>query len=486
MATRPKAAETGKKLFVGPRFRRIRQQLGLSQTQIAEGLGMSPSYINLIERNQRPVTAQLLLRLAETYDLDLRDLATADEDRFFAELNEIFSDPLFRQIDLPKQELRDLAELAPGVTHALQRLYAAYTEARRGETMVAAQIADRAGSAPYEANPIERVRDLIEANRNYFPEIEQAAEMLRDEINVASQDLFAALSTRLREKHSASVRIMPVDVMRETLRRWDRHRRQILISELVDQPGRVFQLAFQLGIAEQGPLFDNIVSRAGALDDTSRRLYRITLANYFAAAAMMPYQPFHAAAESLGYDVHVLGQRFNASFEQVCHRLTTLQRPTARGVPFFMLRVDNAGNVSKRFSSGTFPFSKFGGTCPLWNVHSTFDTPDRLLRQIVELPDGSKYFSIAQMVRRPVAPHPQPQPRFAIGLGCELRHASRLVYAGGFDLENSQGTPIGVNCRLCEREDCSQRAEPPLTRSLILDENTRRLSSFSFSNAREL
>ena len=218
MATRPKASDTGKKLFVGPRFRRIRQQLGLSQTQIAEGLGMSPSYINLIERNQRPVTAQLLLRLAETYDLDLRDLATADEDRFFAELNEIFSDPLFRQIDLPKQELRDLAELAPGVTHALQRLYAAYTEARRGETMVAAQIADRTDGARFEANPIERVRDLVEANRNYFPDLEQAAEALRDEINVTTQDLFAALATRLREKHSATVRIMPVDVMRETLR----------------------------------------------------------------------------------------------------------------------------------------------------------------------------------------------------------------------------------------------------------------------------
>ncbi len=237
MATRPAVTNTGKKLFVGPRFRRIRQQLGLSQTQIAEGLGMSPSYINLIERNQRPVTAQLLLRLAETYDLDLRDLATTDDDRFFAELNEIFSDPLFRQIDLPKQELRDLAELAPGVTHALQRLYAAYTEARRGETMVAAQIADRTDGARFEANPIERVRDLIEANRNYFPELEQAAEAVRDEIDVASQDLFTALTTRLREKHSATVRIMPVDVMRETLRRWDRHRRQILISELVDPPG---------------------------------------------------------------------------------------------------------------------------------------------------------------------------------------------------------------------------------------------------------
>ena len=479
-------ADSGKKLFVGPRFRRIRQQLGLSQTQIAEGLGISPSYINLIERNQRPGTAQILLRLAETYDLDLRDLATADEDRFFAELNEIFSDPLFRQIELPKQELRDLAELCPGVTHALQRLYAAYTEARRGETMVAAQMADRDEGARFEANPIERVRDLIEANRNYFPELETAAENLRDELNVPAEELFAALSARLREKHSILTRIMPVDVMRETLRRFDRHRRQLLISELVDSPGRAFQIAFQIGLTECSSAMETIIGRAGPLDDAPRRLYRITLANYFAAAAMMPYQPFQSAAEALGYDLNILSQRFNAGFEQVCHRLTTLQRPNARGVPFFMLRVDNAGNVSKRFSSGTFPFSKFGGTCPLWNVHSTFDTPDRLLSQVIELPDGTRYFSIAQVVRRTATPHAQAPPRFAISLGCEIRHASKLVYASGLKLEATEGTPIGVNCRLCERENCSQRAEPPITRTLILDENTRRMSSFVFSNAREL
>src|SRR6201986_1241026 len=254
------AGDSGKKLFVGPRFRRIRQQLGLSQTEIAQGPGISPSYINLNQRNQRPVTAQILLRLAETYDLDLRDLATADEDRFFAELNEIFSDPLFRQIDLPKQELRDLAELCPGVTHALQRLYAAYTEARRGETLVAAQMADREGTT-YEANPIERVRDLIEANRNYFGELEQAAEALRDELNVSAEGLFAALATRLREKHSIQTRIMPVDVMRETLRRFDRHRRQLLISELIDAPGRTFQLAFQIALTECGTHFETILSK---------------------------------------------------------------------------------------------------------------------------------------------------------------------------------------------------------------------------------
>lgn len=480
--------ETGRKLFVGPRFRRLRKQLNLSQTQIAEGLGLSPSYINLIERNQRPVTAQMLLRLAETYDLDLRDLATSDEDRFFAELNEIFSDPLFRQIDLPKQELRDLAELCPGVTHALQRVYAAYTEARRGETLVAAQFADRdkGGGHDYEANPIERVRDLIEANRNYFPELETAAEAVRDEMDTDAQGLRAALINRLREKHSTTVRIMPVDVMRETLRRWDRHRRQVLISELVDSAGRTFQLAMQLGLSEAGPLFDSIINRAGPLDDTTRKLYRITLANYYAAAVMMPYQAFLSAAETLGYDLYVLTRRFNAGFEQVCHRLTTLQRPNARGVPFFLLRVDNAGNVSKRFSSGTFPFSKFGGTCPLWNVHSTFDTPDRLLQQIIELPDGSRYFSIAQTLRRPAVPWPHVQPRFAIGLGCEIRHASKLVYTAGLDLERAEGTPIGVNCRLCERENCSQRAEPPLTRTLILDETTRRVSSFAFSSARDM
>ena len=346
------AGDSAKKLFVGPRFRRIRQQLGLSQTQMAEGLEISPSYINLIERNQRPVTAQLLLRLAETYDLDLRDLATADEDRFFAELNEIFSDPLFRQIDLPKQELRDLAELCPGVTHSLQRLYAAYTEARRGETMVAAQMADRDEGTRYEANPIERIRDLIEANRNYFPELEQSAESLRDELNVPVEELFAALAARLREKHSVVTRIMPVDVMRETLRRFDRHRRQLLISELVDGPGRAFQLAFQIGLAECSGSFDAIVNRAGPLDDTPRRLYRITLANYFAAAVMMPYQAFHGAAEALNYDVHVLAQRFNAGFEQVCHRLTTLQRPNARGVPFFLLRFPPRDATASRTGEG--------------------------------------------------------------------------------------------------------------------------------------
>jgi predicted transcriptional regulator/transcriptional regulator with XRE-family HTH domain len=476
----------GRKLFVGPRFRRIRRQLGLSQTQMAAGLGISPSYVNLIERNQRPVSAQILLRLAETYDLDLRDLAGGDDDRAFADLNEVFSDPLFRPIEVPKQELRDLAELCPGVAHGLQRLYAAYVEARRGETMAASRFAGRDEGPRYEANPVERVRDLIEANRNHFPALDVAAEALRDELDVPAHDLFRALSERLRTRHGILVRVLPIDVMRDTLRRFDRHRRHLLISELVDVPGRAFQAAFQLALMEAAPALDEVIARTEERAEGVRRLLRISLANYFAGAVMMPYGRFHDAAEALAYDIGLLGQRFGASFEQVCHRLTTLQRPTARGVPFFMLRVDHAGNVSKRFSSGTFPFSKFGGTCPLWNVHAAFDTPGKVVTQVIELPDGSRYFSIAQTVRRPVAPYAQPQPRYTIGLGCELKHASRLVYSMGMDLATADATPIGVTCRLCERVNCSQRAEPPLTREIVFDETTRGISPFQFSAAREL
>ena len=282
-----------------PRFRRIRQQLGLSQTQIAEGLGISPSYINLIERNQRPVTAQLLLRLAETYDLDLRDLATADEDRFFAELNEMFSDPLFRQIDLPKQELRDLAELCPGVTHALQRLYAAYTEARRGETLVAAQFADRDEDGARATKPTRSsgCATCSKPTATIFPSSSRPPKSLRDEMSdLAPPDLFAALCQRGCAKSipasSASCRST------SCAKRYGAGTAiagSLLISELIEPSGRVFQFALQIGLAECGPVIDAIITRSGALDETARRLYRVTLANYFAAAVMMPYQAFHSA-----------------------------------------------------------------------------------------------------------------------------------------------------------------------------------------------
>src|SRR6266511_1537307 len=258
--------ESGAKLFIGPRFRRLRRQLGLSQTQMADELGVSPSYVNLIERNQRPVTAQILLKMAQAFDIHMLDLEAADQVRFFTELNEVFSDPLFRQIELPKQELRDLVELCPDAANAVQRLYRAYVEARRGESMAAARLAGRDDAPSQETNPVERVRDLIEANRNHFPALETAAETLRDELDAPAHELFRALSERLRERHGILVRILPVDVMRDTLRRYAQHRKQLLLSELLDGAGCVFQAAFQLALAEAKAPIDQIIAGSGALD----------------------------------------------------------------------------------------------------------------------------------------------------------------------------------------------------------------------------
>jgi predicted transcriptional regulator len=248
----------------------------------------------------------------------------------------------------------------------------------------------------------------------------------------------------------------------------------------LDQPGRIFQSAYQLALMEaRGPI-DQIIASAGLSDDIACKLLRINLANYFAASVMMPYGRFHTAAEQAGYDLNILMSRFSASFEQIAHRLTTLQRQGARGIPFFLIRVDQAGNVSKRFSAGRFHFAKYGGTCPLWTIHSSFQTPGQLHTQIVEMPDGTRYFSVSRTVRNYTAPWGEAEPQFALALGCELKYARHLVYAKGLDLANPDSTPIGVNCALCDRSACRQRSQPPVNKNLIIDERTRGPYPFRF------
>jgi predicted transcriptional regulator/DNA-binding XRE family transcriptional regulator len=474
-------AEDGRKLFVGPRLKRLRRERNLSQVRMAEELGLSPSYLNLMERNQRPITAQVLIRLSHAYSLDPREFATDDHERGITELEEIFADPLFRSAPVSRGELREMVENAPSVADAVNRLYRAYLAMRGAGDIASPSLRDRdrAEDAPQE-NPVDRVRDLIHEAKNHFPALDEAAEALASELQLTGHEPFFAIADRLRAKHGVRVRVMPIDVMSDSLRRYDHHRRQLLISELVDGSGRTFQAAYQLAFAEMRATIDSLASRLEPRDGPARRLLNISFGNYFAGALMMPYAKFHAAAEAMGYDVDVLSARFGASFEQVAHRLTTLARPGARGIPFFLVRVDSAGNVSKRFSSGRFPFSQYGGTCPLWNVHATFKSPGQIVTQIVELPDTSRWFSIARAVRRASNPWGMPDPQFAVGLGCELKYAHRLVYARGLDLTAPDPTPIGINCRLCERLACPQRAAPPLMHALKVDEMTRGVSPFTF------
>ncbi|WP_036255594.1 helix-turn-helix domain-containing protein [Methylocapsa acidiphila] len=474
--------EAPRKIFAGPRLKRLRRDRRLTQARMAEELDVSPSYLNLMERNQRPITVQVLIRLADVYGVDPRDFMEGEAEQSVGELEQILADPLFRDGAVPRAEMRDAAEHSPALLAAMLRLYRAYASAREaGEAgVLATPDPDHAGARLGE-NPIERIRSILQDARNHFPELDEAAEAFAADLP-PGRELFFALSDHLRARHGIRVRALPLEVMGDRLRWYDHHRRQLMICEVMDQPGRTFQTAYQLALSEFGDLLSETAMRLAPADELSRKLLRVTLANYFAGAVMMPYARFHEAAELLAYDCEVLAARFSASFEQVAHRLTTLARPNARGVPFFLVRVDMAGNVSKRFSSGRFPFAHSGGTCPLWNIHAAFTDPGRILTQIVELTDGSQWFSIARTVRRAIAPWGAIEPRFAIGLGCELKYARRLVYAKKIDHKAAEPVPIGVNCRLCDRPACPQRAAPPALRPLTVDETMRSVSPFTFKD----
>jgi predicted transcriptional regulator len=470
-----------RKLFLGGRLKRLRRDLGLNQSRMAEDLGLSPSYLNLMERNQRPVTAQVLLRLAEAYDLDLRAFSAAGDAAGAGELGEVLTDELFRDLMIPRHEVAEVGENAPGVAEAITRLYQAYLDQRR---IAALGAADPSQDAPGGAGPTPSawVRDYIQDQRNYFPELEEAAETLAGALASQPQEFAAAGRARL-EGHGIKVQVGSVELMSGFVRRYDYHRRRLYLSEMLAPSGRAFAIAYQLALTEHGELIGAHAERATPPDRPTRNLLRVSLANYLAGALLMPYPAFQEAAEASGCDLELLCARFAVSFEQACHRLTTLARQGARGVPFFMLRVDAAGNISKRFAGAAFPFSRFGGTCPRWNIHAAFKSPRRIITQIVETPDGARYFTFARTVPRIAAGGETEEADLAIGMGCELKHASRLVYARGMDLTDPAVTAIGPACRICERPNCAQRAAEPVTRTLTIYDYQKSLTPYPFTSA---
>jgi predicted transcriptional regulator/transcriptional regulator with XRE-family HTH domain len=469
-----------RKLFLGPRLRRLRRDLGLTQTRMAEDLGISPSYLNHLERNQRPVTAQVLLRLAEVYDIDIRSLSADHEAAGARDLTEVFADPLFRDLGVARHEVAEVADNAPGVADAIVRLYRAYADRRRLAEFGGPFRAEE-GVEGLALTPSDWVRDYIQGQRNFFPELDEAGEALAAELKAEPHGFADAARERLAARHGIQTRIVPADVLPDSVRRYDHHRRRLMISELLGEAGRTFSIAYQLALAEHDAALTAMVERAAPPDGPTRRLLKVSLANYLAAAGMMPYEAFREACEKTSHDIELISARFAASFEQVCHRLTTLSRPTSRGIPFFMLRVDSAGNISKRFAGASFPFSRFGGSCPRWRVHEAFRTPGRMVTQIVETPDGARYFTLARTAPRIAGPYADEDAGLAIGLGCELKYAPRLTYSRGLDLAEPAVTEIGPACRVCERPACPQRAAEPLGRTLMVDDFTKSISPYPFA-----
>lgn len=452
---------------LGAKVRSLRRREQLTQAQLAERLGISTSYVNLIEHNRRPLTASLLIKLATSFEVDLQAFAAADDERLGAELLEAFADPIFEDLDLTGNEVREVAAQVPSVGQAVLTLYEAFKKSRETLESLAAQ-------AP-TPTPSEEVSALIHAHRNHFKRIEDEAEALSHQAALYGIAIDTPLVFHLRAEKRFDVQTRPVEEMGGALRRFDPRRKVLTLSEALPQHSRGFQIAHTAALQGHAPSIDAIIAENG-VSEGARPLARVVLANYFAAAVMMPYQRFLNAAEELRYDIERLCHKFYAGFEQVCHRLTTLNRPGASGVPFHLVRVDIAGNISKRFSASGIQIARFSGACPRWNVHAAFTTPGRIRVQVSEMPDGAVYFCVARTIERAGAGFRDPHVVHAIGLGCRAEFANKLVYADHVTLDPAVAVRVGSTCRLCPRLDCAQRAVPPLNAPLAVDEHVRGLS----------
>ena len=460
------------KLFLGQRLRRLRRDREMSQTDMAQSLGISPSYLNHLERNQRPVTAALLLRLAEQYDVDVRSFAAGGGTRTSPEaLTEIFSDSLLSDLGVPRYELVEIANNSPSVADAISRLYRAIKEEGR--------LSELGSDDPRSAvTPENWVRDYIQQHRNHYPILEDAAETLggalSDPLSMAEP-----MRRRLKDAWGINASVVPQSDLGNVSQIFDPDRRAFLISSQLRAENRTFALAYQLSLVEFADVIERMVADAAPPDEGVRQLLHMSLANYAAGAIMMPYGRFLAAAESYRYSIDRLCGEFGANVEQVAHRLTTLSRPGARGVPFFMLRVDPAGNISKRYAGENFPFSRFGGTCPRWNLHMAFQAPGQAMTQLIETPDGKRYFTVSRAIERPINTEVS-SGLLGLGLGCDIKYAHKLHCAEVYDLANAPVTPVGPACTICPRVDCAYRAAPPAGRMLAVDRTKKSISPFPF------
>jgi predicted transcriptional regulator/transcriptional regulator with XRE-family HTH domain len=465
-----------RKAFMGVRLKRLREERGLTQSALAKALDLSSSYLNQLEKNQRPLTVPILLKINAVFGVDVQMFSEDDEARLVSQLRDALSE-MGTAEDIALAELRELSNNMPAVARAFLALHGRYRAAMERADVLAARFGDDAPAAPLM--PFEEVRDFFYARRNHIDVLDRAAERIFVESGGSIGDMSGALVNRFKGKHGIRV-VIDRDAHPRAQRRYEASAKTIAIAGHLRPAQQAFQLATQLAFIECGEALDELTSNVPFANPETRGLTRIGLANYFAGALILPYGPYLEAAEALRYDIEQLGRRFGVGFETACHRLSTLQRADAPGVPFFFARVDRAGNMSKRQSATDFHFSRVGGTCPLWNVYEAFANPGRVLVQLAEMPDSRTYLCVARTVSRGQGGYGTPNKTFAVALGCDLRHAERLVYSRGLDLKNREArTPIGVGCKICEREACPQRAFPAIGRPLEIDETAHRFAPYS-------
>lgn len=456
------------RIFAGPAIRRLRRAANLTQAGMAAVLDISPSYLNLLERGQRPLSAALIVRLADKFGFEAASLADDPVGGGVAALRRRLADPRFSDFDIDPREIEEWIATAPGIAAAFAHLY----DSGANDGHPKSDFAD-------EAEPVRLVRREIERWSNYFADLDAQAEGLADDLRLVNPDIFGAISERLRARHQIAIRILPIDVMPGHLRRLDLHARQYQLSELLPVASRSFQAAILLAQLEARAEIDALVAGAALPDRSAMRMFRRHLSQYFAAAVIMPYARFLRSCETTGYDVGLLERRFGVGFEQMAHRLTTLQRVGARGLPFMMLRADRAGQVSKRYAGASGSALVDGAIrCARWPVHLAFERPGDLVVDRVELEDSTRWISLARTVDSPARDDHGQNARFVIVLAIEERLAGAM---SAIAPQSGHSVPIGLGCGRCTRPACIQRASPPITRTILVNERERGISAFDFS-----
>ncbi|PPR53545.1 MAG: HTH-type transcriptional regulator RamB [Alphaproteobacteria bacterium MarineAlpha5_Bin6] len=475
--------ETNNLSNIGSKIRKERRVKGFTQSDLSKKLEISASYLNLIESGRRTITVPLLIRIGNELGISLKDLTVESNKRLLSDVMDVLSNELFEDLDITNQETTEFISNNPSIAKALLTLNDSY-KSFRDDTQNRLEKLDVESSIRENKStrlPVEIVSDFLQENKNYFDSLEKIAEKIREKIyfDEGHRTIGHSLIQYLLKEHNIKVKVASPEDSEKSVKFFDKDKKILFLSEMLTYSARNFHLAYQIGYFDAQLTIDKIIKDNKIFSEELISLLKISLLNYFAAALLMPYDSFLLKAKKYKYDIEILMHHFAASFEQVTHRLTNLQRPGNSGVPFHFLKTDIAGNVSKRFSLSGIHIPRHGGSCPRWNVYIAFMNPGKIHPQISKMPDGKVYFCIARAFEKGIEKYGMPKSFVSIGLGCDVQYAKELTYSEGMDLSNKNlETPIGVSCRICPRLDCQQRAFPPIDKDLKLDIISRGTSPY--------
>jgi hypothetical protein len=464
---------------IGPKIKAFRRQIGMQANKLAEELDISPSYLNLIEKGKRKIDGDLLIKVCEKLRIELSDLTSKTDLNLENNISELLGDELFEDLDILGPEVKDLVNTNPKIAKALIKLGDNFKQKDHEIVNKLENISGKIIDSRKAAFPGEVISDFLQENKNFFPKLENFANNIFEKVKQNNRTRYIALCDFLKSEYDIVVKDVIPEEGKPFSKIYKARQKELFLSDYLSIETKKLHAAAQISQQGASKEIDEYLSTFNFPSEEAKKLTRVALLNYCGAAILMPYKLFHKECKELKYDLELLQNTFATSFEQVAHRVTCLQDSSLPGIPFHFLRVDVAGNISKRFSLSGIEIPRYGGACPRWNVYSAFSRPGVIQAAVSKMTNGEKYVCIAKTVEKGVGRYGQKKSMLSIGLGCEAKYAKDFVYTENLDLNDKKSElPIGVSCRTCDRLDCSQRAFPPLHKKFDIDINSRGVSVY--------